>query len=146
MIKLGFTPRACCWVHRREQAQGLLAMSVVKRCAFDHLACLQHSRSEHNSGTIRLYDGRGGDTPLETTTKLHRYPVHVMTVRHPEAALCNINITCIFSTATDTMLLFQPMKGASSNTGNLTNLLNSPRTSPVYGRSKVRLIYMSSKR
>ena len=26
MIKLGFTPRACCWVHRRGQAQGLLAV------------------------------------------------------------------------------------------------------------------------
>lgn len=26
MIKLGFTPHACCWVHRRGQAQGLLAV------------------------------------------------------------------------------------------------------------------------
>jgi peptidylprolyl isomerase domain and WD repeat-containing protein 1 len=26
MIKLGFTPLACCWVHRRGQAQGLLAV------------------------------------------------------------------------------------------------------------------------
>ncbi len=26
MIKLGFTPKACCWVHRRGQAQGILAV------------------------------------------------------------------------------------------------------------------------
>jgi hypothetical protein len=28
MIKLGFTPKACCWVHRRGQAQGILAVYV----------------------------------------------------------------------------------------------------------------------
>ena len=28
MIKLGYTPHACCWVHRRGQAQGLLAVYV----------------------------------------------------------------------------------------------------------------------
>lgn len=28
MMKLGYTPHACCWVHRRGQAQGLLAMYV----------------------------------------------------------------------------------------------------------------------
>ena len=26
MIKLGYTPHACCWVHKRGQAQGLLAV------------------------------------------------------------------------------------------------------------------------
>ena len=35
------------------------------------------------NGTIRLYDGRGGDTPLETIHTLHRFPVHIMTVRPP---------------------------------------------------------------
>ncbi|KAL0961213.1 hypothetical protein HGRIS_006180 [Hohenbuehelia grisea] len=61
IIKLGYTPHACCWVHRRGQAQGLLAVSDAA------------------SGTIRLYDGRGNDTPLEIITSLHRFPVHVMT-------------------------------------------------------------------
>ncbi|KAI0059530.1 hypothetical protein BV25DRAFT_1828764 [Artomyces pyxidatus] len=61
MIKLGYTPHACCWVHRRGQAQGLLAVS------------------EQNTGIIRLYDGRGGDTPLQTIDKLHRSPVHLIT-------------------------------------------------------------------
>ncbi|PCH40031.1 peptidyl-prolyl cis-trans isomerase [Wolfiporia cocos MD-104 SS10] len=61
MIQLGFTPHACCWVHRRGQAQGLLAVS------------------ERETGTIRLYDGRGNGQPLETVDKLHRFPVHIMT-------------------------------------------------------------------
>ncbi|KAF9463062.1 hypothetical protein BDZ94DRAFT_1259976 [Collybia nuda] len=61
IIKLGYMPHACCWVHRRGQAQGLLAVS------------------DATSGKIRLYDGRGGDTPLETIDNLHRSPVHLMT-------------------------------------------------------------------
>ncbi|KAJ7250844.1 peptidyl-prolyl cis-trans isomerase [Mycena haematopus] len=61
IIQLGFTPHCCCWVHRRGQAQGLLAVS------------------DETTGVIRLYDGRGGDTPLQTIDSLHRFPVHVMT-------------------------------------------------------------------
>ena len=26
MLKLGYTPNACCWVHKRGQAMGMLAM------------------------------------------------------------------------------------------------------------------------
>ncbi|KAH8104727.1 hypothetical protein BXZ70DRAFT_611890 [Cristinia sonorae] len=61
MLKLPYVPNACCWVHRRGQAQGLLAIS------------------DKSSGVIRLYDGRGNGEPLETIEKLHRFPVHVMT-------------------------------------------------------------------
>ncbi|KAF7365190.1 Peptidyl-prolyl cis-trans isomerase cyp15 [Mycena venus] len=61
IIQLGYTPHSCCWVHRRGQAQGLLAVSDAA------------------TGVIRLYDGRGGDTPLETIESLHRFPVHIMT-------------------------------------------------------------------
>ncbi|KAF8627410.1 hypothetical protein AX17_006225 [Amanita inopinata Kibby_2008] len=61
IIQLGYTPHACCWVHRRGQVQGLLAVS------------------DSASGIIRLYDGRGSSTPLETIETLHRNPVHVMT-------------------------------------------------------------------
>ncbi|KAF5385705.1 hypothetical protein D9757_005503 [Collybiopsis confluens] len=61
IIKLGFTPHACCWVHRSGQAQTLLAVS------------------DASSGTIRLYDGRGGDLPLDTIETMHRSPVHLMT-------------------------------------------------------------------
>ncbi|KAG9315709.1 hypothetical protein JVU11DRAFT_3356 [Chiua virens] len=62
MLKLGFVPHACCWVHRRGQAQGLLAVS------------------EQNTGIIRIYDGRGDDKPLVSIDKLHRSPVHLMAV------------------------------------------------------------------
>ena len=30
IIDLGFPPRACCWVHRRGQAQALLAVCVTR--------------------------------------------------------------------------------------------------------------------
>ncbi|KAJ7212087.1 hypothetical protein GGX14DRAFT_621669 [Mycena pura] len=61
IIKLGYKPHCCCWVHRRGQVQGLLAVSDTA------------------TGVIRIYDGRGGDTPLETIESLHRFPVHLMT-------------------------------------------------------------------
>ncbi|KAF7314316.1 Peptidyl-prolyl cis-trans isomerase [Mycena kentingensis (nom. inval.)] len=61
IIKLGYTPLSCCWVHRRGQVQGLLAVS------------------DSASGKIHIYDGRGDDKPLETNANLHRFPVHVMT-------------------------------------------------------------------
>ncbi|KAG6855549.1 hypothetical protein H0H87_001249 [Tephrocybe sp. NHM501043] len=61
IIKLGYVPYACCWVHRRGQAQGLLAVSDSK------------------SGTIRIYDGRGDGKPLETIETLHHFPVHILT-------------------------------------------------------------------
>ncbi|KAI0320530.1 peptidyl-prolyl cis-trans isomerase [Amylostereum chailletii] len=61
MVKLGYTPLACCWVHQSGQAQGILAVS------------------EQGASTIRLYDARGDGKPLETITNLHRFPVHLMT-------------------------------------------------------------------
>ncbi|KAF6755822.1 peptidyl-prolyl cis-trans isomerase [Ephemerocybe angulata] len=61
IIKLGYTPLACCWVHRSGEAQGILAVSDAA------------------SGVIRLYDGRGQGTPLQTIDSVHRFPVHVMT-------------------------------------------------------------------
>ncbi|KAF9450582.1 peptidyl-prolyl cis-trans isomerase [Macrolepiota fuliginosa MF-IS2] len=61
IIKLGYTPHACCWVHRKGLAQGLLAVS------------------DSVSGTLRFYDARGGDEPLDTIENLHRFPVHLMT-------------------------------------------------------------------
>ncbi|EJC97808.1 peptidyl-prolyl cis-trans isomerase [Fomitiporia mediterranea MF3/22] len=63
MIKLGFVPHCCCWVHGKGKAQALLAVS------------------ESNSGVIRIYDGRGDDKPLFVVDKVHRFPVHIMTAR-----------------------------------------------------------------
>lgn len=80
MLKLPYVPNTCCWVHRRGQAQGLLAMYVYSVQVFRLQPHLLRS-SDKNSGVIRLYDGRGNGEPLETIDKLHRSPVHVMTVR-----------------------------------------------------------------
>ncbi|KAF4577194.1 PPIase cyclophilin-type domain-containing protein [Pleurotus pulmonarius] len=60
IIKLGFTPSTCCWVHRKGQAQALLAVTDAA------------------SGSIKIYDGRGNDTPLMSVDDLHRFPVTVM--------------------------------------------------------------------
>ncbi|CAL1712579.1 unnamed protein product [Somion occarium] len=60
MLTLGYRPHACCWVHGRGEAQGLLAIS------------------EQNTGTIHLYDGRDGKL-IETIDKLHKSPVHIIT-------------------------------------------------------------------
>jgi hypothetical protein len=78
IIKLGHTPHGCCWVHRRGQAQGLLAVYVV--LLLYKSMKLMLLRSDSQSGVIRIYDGRGSSTPLETIDKLHRFPVHVMAV------------------------------------------------------------------
>ncbi|KZP01316.1 peptidyl-prolyl cis-trans isomerase [Calocera viscosa TUFC12733] len=61
MIKLDYTPLACCWVHRRGEGRSVLAIS------------------EQGTHTIRFYDGRGDGQPFDTVTSLHRFPVHVMT-------------------------------------------------------------------
>ncbi|KAG8903604.1 hypothetical protein FRB99_002955 [Tulasnella sp. 403] len=60
MIKFGFTPKACCWVHRPGEALSLLAVS------------------EEGTSKIRIYDGRGDSTPMHTIEKLHRGVVHIM--------------------------------------------------------------------
>ncbi|KAG6820714.1 hypothetical protein H0H93_012767 [Arthromyces matolae] len=61
IIKLGYVPLTCCWVHKSGQAQGLLAVS------------------ESKSNKVHIYDGRGDGKPLETIETLHRFPVHIMT-------------------------------------------------------------------
>lgn len=63
ILKFEYTPKACCWVHGPGEGQTLLAVSDVA------------------SPTIRIYDGRGdGKTPLFELPKIHRAPVHLMTV------------------------------------------------------------------
>ncbi|KZS93693.1 WD40 repeat-like protein [Sistotremastrum niveocremeum HHB9708] len=60
ILKLGFTPLACCWVQKRGEARGLLAVS------------------DANSPKIQIFDGRGDSTPIETIDSLHKSPVHRM--------------------------------------------------------------------
>jgi peptidylprolyl isomerase domain and WD repeat-containing protein 1 len=42
---------------------------------------LTGTSSDQASGVIRIYDARGDGTPVETVDKVHRSPVHLMTVR-----------------------------------------------------------------
>ncbi|KAL9935267.1 hypothetical protein V8E36_005615 [Tilletia maclaganii] len=60
MITLGYTPRACSWVHKKGRAESILAIS------------------EEGKPTIRLYDGRGDEAPQATIEKLHRQPCHLL--------------------------------------------------------------------
>ncbi|EJU03203.1 peptidyl-prolyl cis-trans isomerase [Dacryopinax primogenitus] len=63
MIKLGFTPLSCCWVHGTGKGRSILAVS------------------ERGNSTIRFYDGRGDGQPFDSVNSLHRSPVHMMTAR-----------------------------------------------------------------
>ncbi|KAK0524975.1 Peptidyl-prolyl cis-trans isomerase cyp15 [Tilletia horrida] len=60
MLTLGYTPRACCWVHKKGRADSILAIS------------------EEGKPTIRLYDGRGDGTAQAMIEKLHRQPCHLL--------------------------------------------------------------------
>ncbi len=62
ILKFDYMPKALCWVHEPSAAQSLLAVSDM------------------DSPKIRIYDGRGDGQPLFTLEKIHRAPVHVMSV------------------------------------------------------------------
>jgi len=49
MLKLGFTSKACCWVHRRGQTQSILAMCALSLCCCG--VVLVTLISPQNSGT-----------------------------------------------------------------------------------------------
>ncbi|KAI8053441.1 hypothetical protein BDF22DRAFT_725943 [Syncephalis plumigaleata] len=60
IINIDYVPGSICWIHRRGQAQALLA------CA------------DRDSNTIYVYDGRGDGKPLYTLTQLHGTTVCTM--------------------------------------------------------------------
>lgn len=61
MLQLTFTPKALCWVHREGHGEALLAVS------------------DADSGNIRIYDLRTGDTePIRTIENVHSRPVILM--------------------------------------------------------------------
>ncbi|KAN0064336.1 Peptidyl-prolyl cis-trans isomerase cyp15 [Thecaphora frezii] len=60
MIKLNYTPRAICWVHRKGRAETILAIA------------------QESSNKIHLYDGSGDGTPLATIDSIHRQPCHLL--------------------------------------------------------------------
>ncbi|CAG8529799.1 4493_t:CDS:10 [Funneliformis mosseae] len=68
MMKLEYVPNSICWVHKRGQAQSLLA-------------------SSNEAGSIFIYDGRGDGSPLYNVPKLHSHPVHLMTYNEKDHAV-----------------------------------------------------------
>lgn len=60
IIKLDFTPRACCWINKRGRSDSLLAVS------------------DEGGSSIRMYDGRGDGVALNVVDRIHRSPCHLM--------------------------------------------------------------------
>ncbi|KAI8372788.1 peptidyl-prolyl cis-trans isomerase cyp15 [Radiomyces spectabilis] len=61
MVKLGYKPKAVCWIHQKDQAQALIAVS------------------EAANSNIHIYDGRADGKPIHTFSDMHTQPVHIMT-------------------------------------------------------------------
>ena len=73
--------RATCMLLGAQAWSGSRAASSVSLCILASSCCLLLGcSSERNSGVIRIYDGRGDEKPLVSIEKLHRSPVHLMTV------------------------------------------------------------------
>ena len=102
-------------------------------------------RSEQITGIIRLYDGRGDGNPLETVEKLHRFPVHLMTVRSPVRP-CDRRMTHPDSTATDSTPSSRRTKVALLNIGGRVSSSRCRPTCPGCGRSRARQTCTSSRR
>ena len=75
MIKLDFTPRACCWVHRRGRADSLLAVS------------------EEGSPRIHFFDGKGDGTVQATVDSIHRSPCHLLTYNEPANCVVSADVS-----------------------------------------------------
>jgi hypothetical protein len=103
------------------------------------------NRSDSASGTIHFYDGRGGDTPLDSVTSLHRFPVHLMAVSS-FAFPSFLGFSPLSSTATNTTPLFLQMRVASLNTVNHQSPGACPRMCQDYGLIRAQQTCMSSKR
>jgi hypothetical protein len=149
MIKLEFTPKACCWVHKRGQAQGILAVYVSIPFFTGSGAYERTLRSvissEQNSGSIRLYDGRGDGKPLETVEKLHRFPVHLMTVRFSGVPY-GPPLTSPDSTVTGSIASSRRMKVALSSIGGRASSSSCRTTCPDCGVSRARQTCTSSRK
>ena len=62
MFSFDFEPLNCCWIHKKGEAQSLLAVT------------------QKDSPNIHLFDGRGDGKALTTLTSIHSKPVHILTV------------------------------------------------------------------
>ncbi|UZJ56738.1 hypothetical protein CBS101457_006058 [Exobasidium rhododendri] len=75
MIKFDFTPRACCWVHKRGRADTILAVS------------------EEGSKNIHLFDGQGGEAPMSTIDTVHQSPCHLLTYNEPADCIISADLS-----------------------------------------------------
>ena len=66
-------------------------MWVSRQQSVDHIPKLPSS-SDANTGAIRIYDGRGEGQTLSVVEKLHRFPVHVMTVSRQTSMIVDLNL------------------------------------------------------
>src|SRR5258708_6263486 len=77
---------------------------------------------------IRIYDGRGSNTPLHTIGGLHKSPVHVLAVRPPFLIYPTVRpFLTLYSTPTSTTQSSPPTLRVSSNTGNRKNRGSRPQ-------------------
>ncbi|CAG8579835.1 474_t:CDS:10 [Paraglomus brasilianum] len=60
MMKLDYIPKCVCWIHKRGQAQALVACT------------------DQESSKIYIYDGRGDGKPLHVLSTMHSHPVQVL--------------------------------------------------------------------
>lgn len=106
ILKFPYTPKTCCWVHEPGAGQSLLAVSDTA------------------SPIIRIYDGRGDGTPLYKLDKLHRAPVHLISVgRH-----AGIDRVCAeHSTMPSMTASYQQTSRDSSSIGSLVNRGGFPK-------------------
>ncbi|CEL62551.1 peptidylprolyl isomerase domain and WD repeat-containing protein 1 [Rhizoctonia solani AG-1 IB] len=58
---------------------GTVVASVAEDGSVKVFDVINFASSDEKSSTIRIYDGRGDGTPLQTISSLHRAPVHLMT-------------------------------------------------------------------
>jgi len=139
MIDLGYTPAACCWVHKRGQARALLAVYV---CSSGFILVLTVNRSEKGSSRIRIYDGRGANESLYTIDKLHKSTVHLIVVS-VSASSCR---TLLYRDSTPIYMTPSYLRTSLdlSNTGNPLSPTNHPRTTEC-GPSNLLQISTNSK-
>jgi peptidylprolyl isomerase domain and WD repeat-containing protein 1 len=75
MIKLTFTPRTCCWVHRRGRADSILAVT------------------EEGKSNIYLFDGRGEGKPFAVIDTVHRSPCHLLSYNEPANCVVSADVS-----------------------------------------------------
>lgn len=125
ILKVGYTPRALAWVHRRGgRVDAVLAVA------------------EEGSNIVRLYDGRGDGTPTAEIGSVHRSPVHLLSYNEPHDCVVSADESGMVEYWTPREPYEKPSatsasSSSSSNTANLweykaqTNLFDFKKSKSV---------------